>query len=77
MLMDPPDVPTPARLGPARLRNRIIKAATFEGMTPRGLVTDELVDFHLRPARGGVGMATVAYCGTHCVLANGAPVRAR
>ena len=31
-------------------------------MTPRGLVTDGLIDFHLRPARGGVGMTTVAYC---------------
>ena len=52
----------PARLGPVELRNRVIKAATFEGMTPRGLVTDELIEFHLRPARGGVGMTTVASC---------------
>jgi 2,4-dienoyl-CoA reductase-like NADH-dependent reductase (Old Yellow Enzyme family) len=52
----------PARLGPVELRNRVIKAATFEGMTPHGLVTDELIEFHLRPARGGVGMTTVAYC---------------
>ena len=60
--MTPPDVLAPARLGPARLRNRVIKAATFEGRTPRALVTDELIDYHLRPARGGVGMTTVAYC---------------
>jgi 2,4-dienoyl-CoA reductase-like NADH-dependent reductase (Old Yellow Enzyme family) len=60
--MNHPDVLAPARLGPVELRNRIIKAATFEGMTPRALVTDELVGFHLRPARGGVGMTTVAYC---------------
>ena len=52
----------PARLGPVELRNRVIKAATFEGMTPHGLVTDELIEFHLRPVRGGVGMTTVAYC---------------
>jgi 2,4-dienoyl-CoA reductase-like NADH-dependent reductase (Old Yellow Enzyme family) len=52
----------PARLGPAKLRNRVIKAATFEGMTPHGLVTDELTEFHRRFARGGVGMTTVAYC---------------
>ena len=52
----------PARLGPVELRNRVIKAATFEGMTPHGLVTDELIEFHLRPARGGIGMTTVAYC---------------
>jgi 2,4-dienoyl-CoA reductase-like NADH-dependent reductase (Old Yellow Enzyme family) len=57
-----PDAFAPARLGPVQLRNRIIKAATFEGMTPRGLVTDDLIAFHLRVAQGGVGMTTVAYC---------------
>lgn len=57
-----PDPLAPAKLGPITLRNRIIKAATFEGLTPKGLVTDELIDFHRRPAAGGVGMTTVAYC---------------
>ena len=57
-----PDVFAPARLGPVELRNRVIKAATFEGMTPHALVTDDLIAYHLRPARGGVGMTTVAYC---------------
>jgi 2,4-dienoyl-CoA reductase-like NADH-dependent reductase (Old Yellow Enzyme family) len=57
-----PDAFAPARLGPAELRNRVIKAATFEGMTPHALVTDDLIAFHLRPVRGGVGMTTVAYC---------------
>jgi 2,4-dienoyl-CoA reductase-like NADH-dependent reductase (Old Yellow Enzyme family) len=52
----------PAPLGPLTLRNRIIKAATFEGVMPRGAVTDELVDFHTRVARGGAAMTTVAYC---------------
>lgn len=56
------DVFAPARLGPVQLRNRIIKAATFEGATPHALVTDRLIEFHRRPARGGVGMTTVAYC---------------
>src|SRR5688500_16126813 len=57
-----PDPFAPARLGPLQLRNRIVKAATFEGVTPRRLVTDELIDFHRRVASGGVGMTTVAYC---------------
>ncbi|MBC9716728.1 NADH:flavin oxidoreductase [Streptomyces sp. TRM66268-LWL] len=57
-----PDVFAPVRLGPLRLRNRIIKAATFEGVVPDGLVTDELIAYHRRPAEGGVGMSTVAYC---------------
>jgi 2,4-dienoyl-CoA reductase-like NADH-dependent reductase (Old Yellow Enzyme family) len=52
----------PATLGPVRLRNRVVKAATFEGMTRRGLVTEALIDFHRTVAAGGVGMTTVAYC---------------
>ncbi|HEX4776610.1 MAG TPA: NADH:flavin oxidoreductase [Acidimicrobiia bacterium] len=56
-----PDVFAPAKLGPVTLRNRVIKAATFEGVMPKGLVTDALVEYHRRVARGGVGMTTVAY----------------
>jgi 2,4-dienoyl-CoA reductase-like NADH-dependent reductase (Old Yellow Enzyme family) len=44
------------------LRNRIIKAATFEGVMPRGAVTQELIDFHVAVAKGGVAMTTLAYC---------------
>lgn len=51
-----------ADLGPLTLRNRVIKAATFEGRTPEALVTDELIDFHRAVAAGGAGMTTVAYC---------------
>lgn len=57
-----PDPLAPARLGPVSLRNRVIKAATSEGRSPHGVVTDDLVDFHVAFARGGVGMTTVAYC---------------
>jgi len=57
----PPDVLAPAALGPVALRNRVVKAATFEGRTPHGQVTDELIDYHLAVARGGVGLTTVAY----------------
>ncbi|UWX98501.1 NADH:flavin oxidoreductase [Arthrobacter zhaoxinii] len=60
-----PPVPSPLSpetLGPVRLRNRIIKAATSEGRSPDGLVTQDLIDFHVGFARGGVGMTTVAYC---------------
>ena len=51
----------PAELGPLTLRNRVVKAATFEGVMPDGLVTDELVEYHRRVARGGAAMSTVAY----------------
>lgn len=56
------DVFAPATLGPVRLRNRVIKTATFEARTPDGLVTDALIDYHREPAAGGVAMTTVAYC---------------
>lgn len=59
---DVPDVFTPGKLGPVVLRNRVIKAATYEGLSRRGLVTGELVEFHVRHAAGGVGMTTVAHC---------------
>ena len=55
------DVFAPATLGPVRLGNRTVKAATFEGRAPQGQVTDELIDYHLAVTRGGVGLTTVAY----------------
>jgi 2,4-dienoyl-CoA reductase-like NADH-dependent reductase (Old Yellow Enzyme family) len=66
----------PARLGPLTLKNRIIKSATFEGAAPKGVVTDELVAFHERVARGGAAMTTVAYLAVspegrtdrHCIV---------
>jgi len=71
-----PDPFAPARLGPIPLRNRFVKAATFEGVTPRGRVGDALVDFHRRVGAGGAAMTTVAYLAVspegrtdrHCVL---------
>lgn len=57
-----PTVLTPGTIGPLTLRNRVIKAATYEGLSHRGKATTDLRDFHLAFARGGVGMTTVAYC---------------
>jgi len=57
-----PSAFAPFSLGSLRLRNRIIKAATFEGMSPRGEVSPALVEHHRRIAAGGAGMTTVAYC---------------
>ncbi len=57
----PAEAFAPGQLGPLSLRNRVIKAATFEGMASHGLVTDALIDFHRAFAAGGVAMTTVAY----------------
>jgi len=62
LLPTSPDPFSPARLGPLRLRNRILKAATFEGMTRHQTPTERLVDFHRQMAAGGVAMTTVAFC---------------
>src|ERR1700733_5304722 len=72
----PPKVFAPATLGPVTLRNRIIKAATFEGVMPGGQVSDQLIEFHRRVAQGGAAMSTVAYLAVspegrtdrHCLL---------
>lgn len=61
-MTSPVDIFSPARLGPITLRNRIIKAATFEAATPNALVTNDLIEYHRLPAAGGVAMTTVAYC---------------
>lgn len=53
---------SPAQLGPVTLPNRFVKAATFEGLSYEGKVTQELVDFHREYIRGGVGMTTLAFC---------------
>jgi len=57
-----PNAFAPARLGTLTLRNRIIKAATFEGMCPEGTPSPALTEHHRRIAAGGAGLTTVAYC---------------
>lgn len=55
----------PWALGPLKLRNRIIKSATNEGMAPGGVPTRALVEHHRLMAAGGAGLTTVAYCAVH------------
>ena len=55
---------SPAKLGALTLKNRIIKAATFEGKTPNGVPGDALTSFHKEICEGGVAMTTIAYCAT-------------
>jgi len=56
---------SPATLGKnLELRNRIIKAATYEGKTPGGVPGDALHQFHREICDGGAGMTTIGYCTT-------------
>ena len=52
---------TPFRLGPLHLRNRVVRAAAFEGMCPDNAPSRELLEYHRAVAAGGVAMTTVAY----------------
>lgn len=55
------DAFAPARLNGLALRNRVVKTATFEGMSPGGVADARLAAHHAELARGGVGLTTVAY----------------
>ncbi|SDR68497.1 2,4-dienoyl-CoA reductase [Halopseudomonas litoralis] len=68
-----PQAFSPFTIGPLTLRNRFIKAATNEGMSPDGVPSRQLVRFHAGMAAGGVGLTTVAYCAVSsdgCTLPN-------
>ncbi|MCB9701852.1 MAG: NADH:flavin oxidoreductase [Myxococcales bacterium] len=52
----------PTRLRGLALQSRVIKSATYEGMSPGGLPSPALIEHHRALAAGGVGLTTVAYC---------------
>ena len=55
------DLFTPYKLGPITLRNRTIRSAAFESMGKDFGPTEQLKEYHVAVARGGVGMTTLAY----------------
>ncbi len=52
---------TSEQLGPLVLKNRSIRSAAFEGMSPGHFVSDSLIEYHRAVSAGGVAMTTVAY----------------
>lgn len=63
----------PIQIGSLRLKNRIVKAATVENMaTENGTVTDNLIRFYEKQARGGAGLLIT---GGACVQENGRSVK--
>lgn len=55
------DIFSSLQLGPLHVSNRCIRAAAFEGMSPNGDVSQQLIAYHRSLAEGGVGLTTVAY----------------
>ena len=52
---------TPVTIGPVTLRNRVIRSAAFENMAYGNSPSQDLYNYHVAVARGGVGMTTLAY----------------
>lgn len=52
---------TPCEIGPIKLRNRVIRSAAFENMAYNNRPSEDLYNYHVAVAKGGVGMTTVAY----------------
>ena len=52
----------PVSIGSLSIRNRFLKAATYEGRaTPEGELTPELMQLYLQWARGGAGAIITGY----------------
>lgn len=60
--MDESNLFKPFQLGNLQLKNRLVRAGCFEGMSQDGQVTQNLINHHSRLAEGGIAMTTVAYC---------------
>lgn len=52
---------TPVKIGPVTLRNRTIRSAAFEDMCFDNRPSQQLRDYHMSVAEGGIGMTTIAY----------------
>lgn len=52
---------TSCKIGNLTLKNRTIRSAAFENMCRNNRPSQELFDYHVAVARGGVAMTTVAY----------------
>lgn len=60
--MEFPHLFSPITIQDMSLRNRIVMTAMHLGYTPKGEVTDRLVDFYAERARGGAGLIVVGGC---------------
>ena len=52
---------TPCQIGPITLRNRTIRASAFENMCYHNKPSEDLFNYHVSVAKGGIGMTNIAY----------------
>ena len=52
---------TPCKIGNITLKNRTIRSAAFENMCYDNKPSQDLFDYHVSVAKGGIGMTTIAY----------------
>ena len=52
---------TPCHIGNITLKNRTIRSAAFENMCYDNKPSQDLFDYHVNVAKGGIGMTTIAY----------------
>ena len=60
--MEFPNLFSPITINGMTLKNRIVMTAMHLGYTPEGEVTDRLIHFYERRAKGGVGLIIVGGC---------------
>ncbi len=60
--MEFPYLFSPIKINTMELKNRIVMTAMHLGYTPKGEVTDCLIDFYTTRARGGVGLIIAGGC---------------
>ena len=60
--MEFPYLFSPIKINSMTLKNRIVMTAMHLGYTPKGEVTDRLIDFYTTRAKGGVGLVIVGGC---------------
>ena len=60
--MEFPYLFSPIKINNMTLKNRIVMTAMHLAYTPKGEVTDRLIDFYAMRARGGVGLVIVGGC---------------
>jgi 2,4-dienoyl-CoA reductase (NADPH2) len=53
---------SPILINRTEIRNRLVLPAMHLGYTPEGFVSDQLTDFYLERAKGGVGMIIIGGC---------------